>query len=100
MGVKMSKNLLKQPQNELYALHLDGELLEGNVWKKFSTKYGTNGLYGWKPPKRIYYKLHHAKNGLSHLPIEIRNKVEIVKYIPASIATPCYPPSARRGQDE
>ncbi len=74
--------------NEVYALHLDGELLEGNVWKKYSKKYGTNGLYGWKPPKRIYYKLGHAKNGLSHLPAEIRSKVEIVRYIPAPVITP------------
>lgn len=69
--------------NELYALHLDGKLLEGNIWKEYSSKYGLNGLHGWRPPKRIYYKLYHAKNAIRHLPQEIRNRVEIVRYVPS-----------------
>lgn len=72
-------------KNEIYAIHLDGQLLQLDVWKQYSSKYGEYGsqLQGWKPPKRFYYKLHHAKNGVRHLPPQIRDKVKIVRYIPA-----------------
>ena len=72
----------KSKSNEVWALHLDGKLLDWNVWKEYSTKYGDNGLYGWKPPKRLYYTRGHASAGRSHLPEQIRDKVEIVRYLP------------------
>lgn len=74
---------MKKQENAVYAFHLDGELLVGNVWKKYSSKYGDNGLYGWKPPKRVYFTLGYARAGRSHLPHQIRNKTKIVKYLPA-----------------
>lgn len=68
--------------NEIYAIHFEGQLLQPDIWKQYSDKYGATGanLQGWKPPKRFYYKLHHAKNGLRHLPYQIQDKCEIVKY--------------------
>ena len=70
--------------NEIWAIHFDGQLLQPDIWKQYSDKYGhvAHWLQGWKPPKRFYYKFHHAKIGLSHLPHQIRNKCEIVKYSP------------------
>jgi len=72
----------EKEKNEVFALHLNGKLISQNVWKDFSKNYGSNELQGWKPPKRLYYKLGHAKNGIRHLPKQIQNKVEIVKYVP------------------
>lgn len=71
--------------NEVWAIHLDGELLKADCWHKYSKKYGINGknLYGWRPPKKIYYEQRHAKIAVAHLPDEIKNKVEVVKYVPA-----------------
>lgn len=69
-------------ENILYALHLNGKLLDTKVWKEYSKSYGTNELYGWRPPKRIYYKISHARNGIKHLPKQIQNKVKIVIYKP------------------
>ena len=62
---------------KVYALHLDGEIINTNIWEKYSSKYG---VYGWKPPKRLYFKPGHAKTGRSHLPHQIRDKVEIAVY--------------------
>ncbi len=68
--------------NELFALHLNGELLDPKIWKKYSQNYGTNELYGWRPPKRIYYTRGYAKSGIRNLPKQIQADIEIVRYIP------------------
>ena len=70
--------------NEIYAIHYDGHLLEPNIWEKYSDKYGETGnrLQGWKPQKKLYYKVGHAKTALAHLPAQIRKKAVIVRYIP------------------
>jgi len=70
-------------KNEIWALHLDGKLISSNIWKEYSTRYGGNSLYGWRKPKRLYMKIGHAKSAIHHLPKEVQDKVEIVKYIPA-----------------
>jgi len=73
----------EKENNILYALHLDGKLLSAKIWEEYSKNWGyADGLYGWRPPKRIYYKLGHAKNGIRHLPKQIQNKVKIVIYKP------------------
>jgi hypothetical protein len=69
-------------KNELFALHWNGELLQPDVWKKYSDRYGNNWLYGWRPPKKIYYTKGMAKSGRSHLPEAIRDEVKIVRYEP------------------
>lgn len=48
--------------------------------KKYWPNYGTNELYGWRPPKKVYFKLHHAKAGFSHLPADLQPYLEICKY--------------------
>lgn len=69
--------------NELYVLHLDGEILDRKeIWKKYSKNYGNNWLYGWKAPKPFYQTLGRAKCAIHHLPEQIKNKVEIIKYVP------------------
>ena len=72
----------KEQPNEVWALHLNGKILTGNVWKEYSSKYGDNGLQGWKPPKRLYFTRGHASAGRSHLPQQIKDKVKIVRYLP------------------
>lgn len=73
---------MKDVKNEVFAIHWKGQLLHPNIWKEFSDKYGTNGLYGWRPPKKLYYKIGHAKCALSHLPEMVRNDCKIVRYVP------------------
>lgn len=68
--------------NEVFALHLDGELLHPNIWDKYTEQYGNNSLYGWRPPKKLYYKIGHAKTAIKHLPEQIRDRVTIVRYTP------------------
>jgi hypothetical protein len=68
--------------NKIFVLHLDGKIITPNIWKKFSNNYGNNSLYGWRPSKKMYMTLGHAKAAISHLPEQIRDKVEIVEYTP------------------
>jgi hypothetical protein len=72
--------------NEIFALHLDDELITSNsrqkIWEKYSKNYGKNGLYGWKAPKPYYSKIGHAKTAIKHLPEIIRDNIKIVRYIP------------------
>jgi len=84
----MAKNKEKKPkENVLYALHFEGEQLNSNSFKKYWKNYGSTGsaLQGWRPPKKIYSKLGHAKTGICHVPAEIRPKVEIVEYRPVRV---------------
>jgi hypothetical protein len=64
----------------LYVITLDGKPLEPDVWRKYSKTYGTQGatgLYGWRPPKKVYYTLGRARCGLHHVPRAIRSKCRI-----------------------
>ncbi len=73
--------------NELYAIHWKDKLLHPDLWKKYSGRYGQSSsyLYGWRPPKKVYHKLGHAKAGLSHLPAQIRKDCKIVRYVPEEV---------------
>ncbi len=75
-------------QNEIYAIHFNGELLYPDIWREYTDNYGRYGLQGWRPAKKFYYKIGHAKAALHHLPIQIRDKCEIVRYIPEKINEP------------
>lgn len=70
--------------NEIYALHLDGKLITDRkaLWKQYSKNYGMNSLQGWRPGKTVYFSLGRAKAGIRHLPKEVQNKIEIIKYEP------------------
>lgn len=74
-----------KPNNELFVIHFHGEILEPNVWRKYSKNYGGSGLYGWRAPKKIYYKLGHARSALTHLPLEVQKDCEIVRYHPGEV---------------
>ena len=70
----------KKTYTELYVLVLDGKILTPDTFKEHWKNYGQaegSGLYGWRPPKKIYYTAGHAKNGLRFVPEAIRSKVEI-----------------------
>lgn len=69
-------------KNEIFAIHVDGKIVDTKIWREFSKKYGTGQLYGWRPPKKIYMKLGHAKAALHHLPQQVQKKAKIVRYIP------------------
>jgi hypothetical protein len=74
--------------NEIFALHLNDELITAQsrekLWKEHSPRYGSYGaaLHGWKPPKTFYSKENHAKAAIKHLPPQIRDSIEIVRYVP------------------
>ena len=63
--------------NELFAIHIDGKILEAAQYSKLvgNSKY-------WTPPKKIFTKRGHAKISLANMPEEIRKRCEIVRYIP------------------
>ena len=73
--------------NELFALHLDGQMLHPAVWANYSERYGKVGewIQGWRPPKKVYHSIGHARVGIGQLPAELRGKVEIVRYTPAEV---------------
>jgi phage-related protein len=73
----------KPQANELFAIHVDGRIVDARVWKDFTDRYGGAQLFGWRPPKKVYLKVGHAKAALRQLPAEIRANATIVRYVPA-----------------
>lgn len=74
---------MKKPKiyKELYVLVLDGNILTPDSFKEYWKNYGDQQLYGWRPPKKIYYTLGTAKTGLHYVPTQIRDRVEIHKFV-------------------
>jgi len=66
----------------LYAIIFkeSGEVLTPDSIKKYWPSYGTNGLYGWRPPKKIYYTLGKAKQGFSYIPEQLKPKLAIAEF--------------------
>jgi hypothetical protein len=66
----------------LYALVIKEtkEILDPIVFKKYWKNYGTNQLYGWSKPKKIYTKLGHAKTGFSHVPEQLKPHIAIASF--------------------
>lgn len=57
-----------------------GEILTPDSFKEYWPKYGSgsgSGLYGWKPPKKIYYNFSQAKRGFSFIPEALKPQLEI-----------------------
>jgi hypothetical protein len=48
-------------------------------WKNYGSARG-NGLYGWRPAKKVYYSLGQAKKGFSFIPDELKPQCEISMY--------------------
>ena len=86
-------------QNEIYALHLDGKLQPAHYWQEEIDKLYQN-KYRRSPHTRTKQKLYlteaQAKAAIKQIDKAIIHRIEIVRYIPAPIPTPCYPPSGRR----
>lgn len=70
---------MSKQYTKLYVLMLNGVILTPDSFVEYWKNYGANGsgLHGWRPPKKIYYTLGHAKNGLRFVPEQIRDKVQI-----------------------
>lgn len=70
--------------SELYAIVFksDKKLVTPSELKKRWPKYGTNGLYGWRPPKRVYDTLGKAKAGFAHLPEDLKPELCIHPFGP------------------
>jgi regulator of replication initiation timing len=62
---------ISDSNDRIYAIHVDGHLVGSK-----------QNIYTYANQKRIYYELGHAKRGIRHLPKDIRNRAEIVEYIP------------------
>ncbi len=80
----MKKNKIIK-QDHLFALVIDGEVLNSNTFQKYWPNYGSSGsgLYGWRPPKKVYFTLGTARNGLHHVPAQIKDRVEIHRFVSA-----------------
>lgn len=66
---------------ELYVLMLDGKILTpGSFSEYFKSKTEGKNYHGWNLPKKIYYSLAMARNGLRYLPVELRSKIEIHRF--------------------
>ena len=68
---------------ELYAIMFKDtqEIVAPDLFKKYWKNYGSNSLYGWNPPKKIYYTLGRARSGFAHIPNEIKDDLAIAKFI-------------------
>lgn len=68
----------KTHSNTIYAIHYKGQLLGSFKWGNGASDY----LYGWRPPKKVYWKLGLARSGATHLPEDILDDCEIMEYAP------------------
>jgi hypothetical protein len=68
----------------LYALIFkeSGEIVTPESFKKYWKNYGDadGWLQGWRPPKKVYYTVGHAKSGFAHIPSEIKPLVSIAEF--------------------
>lgn len=62
-----------------------GEPLTPESFKKYWPNYGRNDLYGWRPPKKVYYSLGNAKKGFVHIPDELKPKLVIAEFTMSKI---------------
>lgn len=87
IGTGQQNDMKKEPKthrNTLYAIHYKGQLLGS-----FQLEGGNASSYlqGWRPPKKVYWKLGLAKSGATHLPEDILDDCEIVEYAPVKTVT-------------
>jgi len=69
----------KTHENIIYAIHYKGQLLGSFKWEGGNA---SSYLQGWRPPKKVYWKLGLARSGATHLPEDILDECEIVEYAP------------------
>lgn len=78
---------MKKPEAEdtpetLYVLYYKGKPMSARFGKSISEDYGQNDLYGWRPPKKVYYELRYARSAAKRVPEKLRKFVTIVEYGP------------------
>jgi HD-like signal output (HDOD) protein len=59
------------------------EILDPKTIKKYWPNYGSagsSGLYGWRPPKKIYDTLGRARTGFAHIPEQIKDQLAIATF--------------------
>lgn len=68
---------------ELFVLVIKetSEILTPDSFTKYWKGYGKSDMYGWRPPKKIYYTLGGAKSGFNYIPDEIKPKITISKFV-------------------
>jgi len=73
---------------ELYAITLKetGEVLNAKSFAKYWKNYGSNQLYGWRMPKKVYTTLGQAKSGFAHVPFDLKSHLEISIFTRSSAA--------------
>ncbi len=69
----------KTHPNTIYAIHYKGQLLGSFKWEGGNA---SSYLQGWRPPKKVYWKLGLARSGAAHLPEDVLDDCEIVEYAP------------------
>ena len=68
---------------ELYAIHYKGKPFSiGNLSYSEQIKLGIRYLRSPNITRKIYFSKRSAKSSVHYLPEEIRDKIEIVKYVP------------------
>lgn len=67
---------------KLYAIIITktGEILDAKTFKEYWKNYGSNSLYGWRKPKKIYLTLGQAKSGFAHVPKEMSEHLSIAEF--------------------
>lgn len=73
------KSAPKTHPNTIYAIHYKGQLLGSFKWEGGNA---SSYLQGWRPPKKVYWKLGLARSGATHLPEDVLDDCEIVEYSP------------------
>lgn len=68
--------------SKLYAIVFTktGEVLDAASFKEYWKNYGSNQLYGWRKPKKIYDNLGAAKRGFAHVPAELKPHLSIAEF--------------------
>jgi hypothetical protein len=56
------------------------EILTAESFRKFWKSYGSNNLCGWRFPKKLYFTEGKARAGFSHIPSQLKEKVEIARF--------------------
>ena len=79
------KSTKKQEINEIWALHIDGNLITPKI-RRTLIREALKGSFDsyWRMPKPFYVTKGTASSGQLKLPKQIRSRVKIVKYIPES----------------
>lgn len=63
-----------------------GEIVNAKLFKQYWVKYGSNSVYGWRMPKKMYETLGRAKAGFSHVPEQLKPLIDIAEFVQNKVA--------------